>query len=148
MRLAWLLRDLPVELVGRLRSDRVLRLPKPPHVYAPEGGRPARHGKEFSLARPASWPEPSVVTVNDTPRYGKAKELPVIEGTLIRLDVDHLPGDHDAPPVWLWSSAIGVSADDIDFAYELVRDSGWDVPGRAVAGIRGGRCGRIRGRRW
>ena len=30
--------------------------------------------------------------------------LPVIEGTLIRLQVDHLPGDRDAKPVWLWSS--------------------------------------------
>lgn len=28
-RLAWVLRDLPVELVGRVRSDRVMRLPKP-----------------------------------------------------------------------------------------------------------------------
>ncbi|MGW1787086.1 transposase, partial [Streptomyces sp. NPDC002143] len=30
MRLAWLLSDLPAELAGRLRSDRVLRSPKPP----------------------------------------------------------------------------------------------------------------------
>ncbi len=30
LRLARVLRDLPVELVGRLRSDRVLRLPEPP----------------------------------------------------------------------------------------------------------------------
>ncbi len=29
-RLAWLLVDLPVELVGRLRADRVFRLPAPP----------------------------------------------------------------------------------------------------------------------
>lgn len=29
-RLAWVLRDLPVELVGRVRPDRVMRLPKPP----------------------------------------------------------------------------------------------------------------------
>lgn len=139
MRLAWVLRDLPVELVGRLRWDRVLRLPKPPRVYAPEGGRPPRHGKEFSLARPVSWPDPSVVTVNDTTRYGKAEarawdrlhlrlqqrsawidhdsELPVIEGTLIRLNVDHLPGDRDAPPVWLWSSATGATPGDVDFAW-------------------------------
>lgn len=73
MRLAWVLRDLPVELVGRLRPDRVLRLPKPPRIYDPKGGRPPKHVKEFSLARPVSWPEPSVVTVNDTPRYGKAE---------------------------------------------------------------------------
>ena len=30
-------------------------------------------------------------------------ELPLIEGTLIRLKADHLLGDRDAPPVWLWS---------------------------------------------
>jgi hypothetical protein len=29
-RLAWLLADLPVELPGRLRSDRVMQLPAPP----------------------------------------------------------------------------------------------------------------------
>lgn len=57
MRLAWGLCDLPVELVGQLRSDRDLRLPKPPRVYDPKSGRPSRHGKEFSPARPASWPE-------------------------------------------------------------------------------------------
>ncbi|MDQ0937113.1 hypothetical protein [Streptomyces turgidiscabies] len=28
-------------------------------------------------------------------------ELPIIEGTLIRLQVDHLPGGHDPLPVWL-----------------------------------------------
>ena len=35
--------------------------------------------------------------------------LPVIEGTLIRLQVDHLPGDRDPKPVWLWSSATGAA---------------------------------------
>jgi hypothetical protein len=29
-RLAWLLADLPIDLLGRLRSDRVMRLPAPP----------------------------------------------------------------------------------------------------------------------
>jgi hypothetical protein len=33
--------------------------------------------------------------------------LPVIEGTLIRLQVDHLPGDRDPKPLWLWCSATG-----------------------------------------
>jgi hypothetical protein len=41
-RLAWVLRDLPVELVGRVRSDRVMRLPKPPRVHDPKGGRPPK----------------------------------------------------------------------------------------------------------
>ncbi|MFE4720412.1 transposase [Streptomyces sp. NPDC056728] len=73
MRLAWLLSDLPVELVGRLRSDRVLRLPKPPRIYDPRGGRPPKHGPEFRLAKPETWPESTVLTVNDTPRYDKAE---------------------------------------------------------------------------
>ena len=37
-------------------------------------------------------------------------ELPVIEGTLIRLRVDHLPGDRSPEPIWLWSSRTGASA--------------------------------------
>src|SRR6266487_1626528 len=45
-RLAWLLKDLPVEVLGRLRSNRVLCLPAPPRQ--PGRGRPPRHGAEFS----------------------------------------------------------------------------------------------------
>src|SRR5262249_48110379 len=41
-------------------------------------------------------------------------DLPVIEGTLIRLQVDHLPGNRDPKPVWLWSSATGASPDQVD----------------------------------
>ncbi|CAN3985938.1 hypothetical protein KPATCC21470_8670 [Kitasatospora purpeofusca] len=38
----------------------------------------------------------------------------MIEGTLIRLQVDHLPGDRDPKPAWLWSSRTGATAHDID----------------------------------
>ena len=41
-------------------------------------------------------------------------ELPVIEGTLIRLQVDHLPGDRNPKPVWLWTSITGATAADVD----------------------------------
>ena len=37
-------------------------------------------------------------------------ELPVIDGTLIRLTVEHLPGDRDPQPVWLWSSTYQITA--------------------------------------
>lgn len=43
-RLTFLLSDLPVELLGRLRSDRVMCLPTPPRTYNFEGGRPPKHG--------------------------------------------------------------------------------------------------------
>jgi DDE superfamily endonuclease len=134
-RLAFVLADLPVELLGRIRSDRVLRLPRPPRLPG-TNGRPPKHGPEFALDKPNTWPEPQHTTTTATTRYGTAKasswdrlhprlthrtcwldhqgELPVIEGTLIRLQVDHLPGDRDPKPVWLWSSATGATAADVD----------------------------------
>jgi DDE superfamily endonuclease len=134
-RLAFLLADLPVELLGRIRSDRVLRLPAPPRD--PRFiGRPPKHGGEFALGDPATWPDPQHTTTTPTTRYGTAiamswdrlhprlthraawlehdGPLPVIEGTLIRLQVQHLPGDRDPKPVWLWSSATGTSAAHLD----------------------------------
>jgi hypothetical protein len=41
-------------------------------------------------------------------------ELPIIEGTLLRLQVDRLPGGGDPLPLWLWSSATGLSGEDVD----------------------------------
>jgi hypothetical protein len=134
-RLAYLLADLPVELLGRIRSDRVLRLPKPPRRPGTTG-RPPKHGPEIALDDPATWPAPQHTTRTDTARYGTAAaaswdrvhprltrracwldhtgELPVIEGTLIRLQVEQLPGDRDPKPVWLWSSVTGATAADVD----------------------------------
>jgi hypothetical protein len=62
MRLACRLADLPVEVLGRLRSDRVLHFPVPawqPDFPVPAWqpgtqGRPRRHGSEFAVADPAT----------------------------------------------------------------------------------------------
>jgi DDE superfamily endonuclease len=138
-RLAFLLADLPVELLGRIRSDRVLRLPRPPRLPG-TNGRPPKHGPEFALDKPSTWPEPQHTTTTATTRYGTAKasswdrlhprlthrtcwldhdgDLPVMEGTLIRLQVQHLPGDRDPKPVWLWSSATGATAADVDRCWQ------------------------------
>ena len=134
-RLAYQLSGLPVELLGRLRSDRVMHLPAPPR---PPGtnGRPRKHGGELALADPATWPPPQVTTTTVTSRYGTAitaawdrvhprlthrsawldhdGPLPVIDGTLIRLQVDRLPGDRHPKPVWLWSSATGTARSQVD----------------------------------
>jgi hypothetical protein len=138
-RLAFVLADLPVELLGRIRSDRVLRLPRPPRLPG-TNGRPPKHGPEFALDKPNTWPEPQHTTTTVTTRYGTAKasswdrlhprlthrtcwldhdgDLPVMEGTLIRLQVEHLPGDRDPKPVWLWSSAAGATAADVDRCWQ------------------------------
>ncbi len=38
----------------------------------------------------------------------------MVEGTLVQLRVDRLPGDRGPKPVWLWSSAVGLSPDEVD----------------------------------
>jgi hypothetical protein len=57
-RLAFLLADLPVELVGRIRSDRVLRLPARPRLpgrtAAPQARRRVRAGST-TMGRYPSW---------------------------------------------------------------------------------------------
>ena len=130
-RLAWLLAGLPVEVLGRLRSDRVMYFPAPAREPG-ANGRPVRHGAAFKLAGEQSWPAAVVSTVTETTRYGTARamawgrlhqrlasragwedhhgELPVIEGTLIRLQVRHLPGYRSPEPLWLWSSRARTSA--------------------------------------
>lgn len=135
-RLAFLLADLPVELLGRMRSDRVLYFPPPPQPPGKRGRKPKR-GAEFAFEAAATQPVPSVTTVSDTAHYGKAVasawdrlhpllvrrsawaghpegELPVIEGTVIRLQVDHLRGDRSPRPVWLWWSGTAATAIDVD----------------------------------
>jgi hypothetical protein len=134
-RLAWLLRELPVELLGRLRSDRVFYRPAPPRA-AGQNGRPPRHGGEFVLAEAATHPDRDVATRTDTDRYGTARadawdrlhprltrraawaehpgELPIVEGTLIRLTVERLPGERHPKPVWLWHSGTGLDPAEVD----------------------------------
>ncbi len=134
-RLAFLLRDLPVQVLARMRSDRVLRRAVP--VRQPGTiGRPRRHGDEFVFGDPTTWGEPDAATITDTRLYGTAwarawdrlhprlthrsawtdaaTVLPVIEGTVIRLEVAHLPSGATPKPVWLWYSGVDVTPGDVD----------------------------------
>jgi hypothetical protein len=138
-RLAWLLAGLPVEVLGRLRSDRVMYSPAPRRQPG-TNGRPLRHGAAFKLADQRSWPAPAAATVTQTTRYGTARagawarlhqrlasragwedhdgELPVVEGTLIQLRVDHLPGDRSPGPLWLWTTAAAITADAVNHTWQ------------------------------
>jgi hypothetical protein len=138
-RLAWLLADVPAEILGRLRSNRVMYFPAPAREPG-TNGRPVRHGAVFRLDGKEPWPAPAVTTCTETTRYGTARatawgrlhqrltgragweghdgELPVIEGTLIRLQVDHLPGDRSPEPLWLWTSAADAAADAVNRTWQ------------------------------
>ncbi|WP_406085820.1 NF041680 family putative transposase [Kitasatospora purpeofusca] len=144
MRLAYLLRDLPVEILGRLRSDRVMRRPAPTRAEFvaanPAGGRPPKHGGEFIFKDARTWGTPGAETKADTTRYGTAHAqswdrlhpelqgraawrdhpgpLPVIEGTVVRLQVDHLPSGGDPKPLWLWWSRPTVGPEETDLAWQ------------------------------
>ncbi len=134
-RLGFLLKDLPVQVLARMRSDRVLRRAGPPRLPHTQG-RPPRHGGKFVFGQPDTWGTPDTETVTDTRLYGTSRArswdrlhpklthrsswaaadgtLPIVEGTVIRLDIDHLPGGATPKPVWLWWSGTDATAADAD----------------------------------
>lgn len=138
-RIAHLLADLPVEILGRMRSDRVLRRPVPSRTSG-TNGRPPKHGSEFVFGDPSTWGSEQAVTTADTRLYGTATAqawdrlhprltrraawtdhegpLPVIEGTVIRLQVDHLSSGGDPKPVWLWCSTVDMTEADVDRCWQ------------------------------
>jgi hypothetical protein len=138
-RIAHLLGGLPVQILGRMRSDRVLRRTPPPRQPGTYG-RPLKHGDEFVFSDPATWGAEQAVTTTDTRLYGTATAqawdrlhplltrrsawaqhegpLPVIEGTVIRLRVERLPSGGTAKPVWLWWSRTNASTADTDRCWQ------------------------------
>jgi DDE superfamily endonuclease len=129
-RLAWLLADLPVLLVARVRAARVFHRRVPPREPGTPG-RPARHGAAVRCADPATWAGAAVTAGAHSPRYGPLTvtawhrmhqkldrrsagwqdhpgELPLIEGTLIRLAAARqAPGCQPLEPMWLWAPQAG-----------------------------------------
>jgi hypothetical protein len=123
VRLAFLLTDLPVRLLGRVRADRVFHAPVGDYAGT---GRPGRHEAAIKLDDPATWPTPTQTVASAHERYGNVAVtawgryhphlhhrggwathpgvLPLVEGALILVRVDRLPGDRAPKPLWLWHS--------------------------------------------
>ncbi|GAA4635394.1 hypothetical protein GCM10023196_080700 [Actinoallomurus vinaceus] len=138
-RLAYLLADLPVQVLARMRSDRVLRRAAPSWVPGTLG-RPPRHGGEFVFGDTTTWGTPDVTTTSDTRLYGKATvrswdrlhprlthrsawvaqagTLPVIDGPVIRLDITRLPSGAIPKPVWLWWSGTDATPAEVDHLWQ------------------------------
>jgi hypothetical protein len=139
-RLTHVLADLPVTVLVRMRSDRVLRRPAPAYLPGITKGRPRRHGDEFAFGDPGSWGEPDITTRTETRLYGPALirawdrlhprlthriawtghpgNLPILEGTVIRLEVARLPSGAIPKPVWLWHSRTGLDPATVDLAWQ------------------------------
>ena len=124
VQLSLALADEPVCLLVRLRSGRCFYAD--PASQLPTG-RPRRHGAKFVCDKPTTWPEPTDQWSSDDPRYGHVQvqawsglhaipqrhgakgtrtqphARPLVRGTLIRLEVEHLPRPTKMPqPLWFW----------------------------------------------
>ena len=86
---AWVLRGLPVELVGRVRSDRVMRLPKPPRQPG-TNGRPSTARRSAS---PSRRPGPN-------PRSPRSPTPPTTARPKRRHGTGSTPGSPTVPHGW------------------------------------------------
>lgn len=115
-------------LVGRLRSNQVFHAAPEPEPGLESGrrrGRPRRHGHAIRLNDPATLGCPDRVAELDSPRYGRVRlsgwdarhrrltregfwaehpgALPIVAGSVIRVELERLPGGGVADrAMWLW----------------------------------------------
>ncbi|MGH8922790.1 MAG: transposase [Actinomycetes bacterium] len=121
-----------VQVLVRLRNDRVLYRDPPPRVPG-RPGRPRKHGSgtdRFECKNPATWGTPDQELALDDERYGHVSVRswgglhpklfcrgrfagfaapPVIRCHLIRVTVTRLPNGRAVPgPLWLWWAGPGM----------------------------------------
>ena len=155
------LAGVPATIVVRIRDNRVFHTdPTPP---APgTRGRPRRHGHRIKLTDPDTLPAPDHESTGTDPRYGTVTvtawhglhpqlgrrgrwaqfdQPPIVKGTIIRVDVQHLPKatSRTKKTLWLWVAGTDVDPDtawraylrrfDIEHTFRFVKNTlGWTTP--------------------
>lgn len=134
------LADTKAQILCRIRDDRVFHADPPPRPDRPArtGGRPPRHGARFKCSDPSTWTEPADHLVTSDLRYGTVTvtawdrlhprlsrrghwtghdTAPIVAGTVIRVDVEHLPKPtvRTKKTLWLWWS--GPDRPDLDLCW-------------------------------
>jgi hypothetical protein len=150
------------QILVRIASTRVFH-PDPPPRAAATMGRPPRHGTRFVCSDPATWTTPDATLTVRAPRYGNVtvnawhnlhpklhgrgrwrdhNEPPIIRGSVIRVDVEHLPkpAGRNKKTLWLWWSGPGepdldvcwrayLRRFDIEHTFRFVKGTlGWTTP--------------------
>lgn len=126
-----------VQTLTRVKSSRIFHFAAPPRRPGQQGA-PRRHGAKFRCADEATWPEPGQVLITSDPQYGTVSAaawhglhplqrtfrdddgaMSIIPGTLLRVQVERLPGriDREAKALWLWWDAPEGTALDLDVAW-------------------------------
>jgi hypothetical protein len=159
------------QVLVRIRNDRVFYADPPPRPNRPAGtgGRPPRHGRRFKLSDDKTAPKPDAELSTHDARYGTVRVRawhglhprlsgrgrwgteptpPIVRGTVIRVDVEHLP-KRDARRVktlWLWWSGPGepdlelcfrayLHRFDIEHTYRFAKNTlGWTAPSLQTPG--------------
>lgn len=153
------------EVLCRIRDDRVFYTDPPPRPNRPTntGGRPPRHGSRFKCSQPDTWPAPTATETAVDTRYGTITvhawsglhpklhrrghwinhdRPPIVRGTVIRVEVEHLPKPttRAKKTLWLWWSGHGnVDLDrcwraylrrfDIEHTFRFAKNTlGWTTP--------------------
>ena len=156
------LADTRAAVLVRIRDDRIFYT-DPPERADGATGRPRRHGARFACADPASWGTPTAELTAHDPRHGSVRVAawaglhpklagrgrwadreapPIVTGTVIRVDVEHLPKRtaRAKKTLWLWWAGPG-EADlsvcwraylrrfDLEHTYRFVKGPlGWTTP--------------------
>ena len=131
------LADVRVEALTRIRDDRVFYTDPPPRPNRPctSGGRPPRHGRRFKCSDRRTWGKPDDGLVASDPRYGTVrvqawdalhpkltrrghwsdhKTIPIVRGSVIRVEVEHLPKPTSRTKKTLWLFWSGPGEPDLD----------------------------------
>jgi len=154
-------------ILVRIRSDRLFYaepVPAPPGTV----GRPRRHGRRFACADPATWWTPDAELRADDPRYGAidvrawaglhpklqnrgrwiGAHAPIVSGSVIRVDVEHLPKPtaRAKKTLFLWWSGPGtpdlevcwrayLRRFDLEHTFRFVKQGlGWTTPALCTPG--------------
>jgi len=163
--LAFGLQDTGAQILCRIREDRVFYTDPPPRPRRPQGtgGRPPRHGRRMKCSQRRTWPKPSAELVAHDARHGTVRVSawhamhpklvgrgrwaghrapPIVKGTVIRVEVEHLPkpAARTKKTLWLWWSGPGtpdldlcwrayLRRFDIEHTFRFVKNTlGWTSP--------------------
>jgi hypothetical protein len=154
--------DTRAEVLVRIASTRVFH-PDPEPRGERMRGRPRRHGPRFVLTDEETWPTPDAELATRVRRYGNVKvsawhhlhpklhgrgrwrdcdEPPIVKGSVIRVEVEHLPKPTGRikKTLWLWWSGAGepdldrcwrayLRRFDIEHTFRFVKGTlGWTTP--------------------
>jgi hypothetical protein len=134
------LNDTRAQVLCRIRDDRVFYADPPPRPNRPKGtgGRPPRHGRRMKCSEERSWAKPSERLVTKDARYGTVTVTawhrmhpkltgrgrwaarsapPIVTGSVLRVEVEHLPKPTARTKKTLWLFWSGPGTPDLDLCW-------------------------------